>query len=112
MALVSWDAGRKKTLTIPDGQQSSDTLDMGSIGHRGSYRLGILSPAALTGIVTIEVSDLAAGPFRTLQSDNVDVTLATGKAAVLDPFPFPYVRIVSSLAEAADRGIILIAVMA
>lgn len=109
MALVSWEQGRKKTLTIPQSGQTSDVLDMGSLGLRAAYRLAILAPDAFTGVVTIEVSDLAAGPFRTLQSDNVDVALTGDKGTVLSPMPFPYLRIVSSLAEAADRDIVIMA---
>lgn len=109
MATVSWEQGRKKALTIPQSAQVSDVLDMGSLGIRSAYRLAILAPDAFTGVVTIEVSDAPTGPFRTLQSDNVDVALTSDKGTVLSPMPFPYLRIVSSLAEAADRDIVLIA---
>lgn len=110
MATVSWDAGRKKTLTIPQSGQTSDVINMGSMGARGAYRIGLLAPDAFTGIVTLDVSDAEAGPFRTLQSDNIDVVLSADKAAVLDPMPFPYLRFVSSLAEGADRDIVVMAI--
>jgi len=107
MATVSWDQGRKKTLTIAQAAQNSDVLSMGSAGTREGYIVGILNPATLTGTVTVEVCDTEAGTFRTLQSDAVDITLAVGKAAVLDPFPFPFMRLHSTLAEAAARSFVI-----
>lgn len=109
MAVVGWDHGRKKTLTIPSSAQESDVLNMGSLGTFASYNLGILTPDALTGVVTLEVSDKPEGPFRPYQSDNVDITLTADKGMSLDPVPFPYLRFASSLAEAADRDIVMIA---
>lgn len=109
MAQVSWERRRRKTLTIPQFAQATDVLYMGSLGTLAAYKLGVLSPDALTGVITIDVAMEETGPFRTLQSDNADVTLSAGKAAVLDPVPFPYFRIVSSLVEAADRDFVLVA---
>ena len=109
MAVTGWDHGRTKTLTIAQSAQETDVLDMGSIGTRAAYRIGVLAPEVLTGVITIEVSDAATGPWRTLQSDNVDVALSADKATVLSPVPFPYIRFVSSLAEAAARSIVVIA---
>lgn len=109
MAQVSWEQGRRKSLTIPQAAQETDVLYMGSLGMRAAYRLGILMPDTLTGVVTIDVAMAAEGPFRTLQSDNVDITLSAGKAAVLDPVPFPHMRFVSTLAEDADRVFTLVA---
>ena len=109
MAVVSWDHGRRKTLTIAQSAQESDVLDMGSLGTRAAYRIGILAPETLTGVITIDVSDQPDGPFRTLQSDNVDIALSADKATVLSPVPFAYLRFVSSLEEAAARSIIIVA---
>jgi hypothetical protein len=109
MATVSWDQGRKKTLTIAQDAQDSDVLSVGSLGSLEGYLIGVISPAALTGTVTIEVCDDAAGTFRTLQSSGNDVTLTAAKAAVLSPMPFPFMRLHSSEAEAADRAFLIFA---
>ena len=109
MALVSWDAGRRTTLSILSSTQETDVLDIGGTGKLAAYHIGILAPTAFTGTITIDVSDDEAGPFRTLQSDNVDVALTAGKATILSPIPFRYLQIVSSASEAADRNIFLIA---
>ena len=103
MATVGWDQGLSVTLTIASAATESDVLNMGSEGRKSAYRLGVLSPAALTGVVTIEVAEAEAGPFSTLQSDAVDVNLTAGKAAVLDPVPFTYVKLVSSAPEGENR---------
>jgi hypothetical protein len=107
MATVGWDAGRKKTLTIAQAAQNSDVLNLGSEGVREGYIIGILNPATLTGTVTVEVCDTATGTFRTLQSNALDVALPVAKAVVLDPFPFPFMRLHSSGAEAAARSFVI-----
>ncbi|HEY7710635.1 MAG TPA: hypothetical protein VIG57_11460, partial [Candidatus Entotheonella sp.] len=99
----------KKTLTIAEAAQDSDVLNMGSLGILEAFVLSILGPSALTGTVTIEVCDTATGTFITLQSSGNDVTLAAAKAAVLSPMGFPYMRIHSSGAEAADRAFVILA---
>lgn len=108
MAKVSWDSGRTKTLTIAQSGTTTDVLDLGSDGTWSGMQIGILSPAALTGTVTVEVCDTEAGTFRTLQSDGSDIALTATKAAVLDPVPFRYLRIKSSGAEASARNFVLV----
>lgn len=108
MALVSWDEGRTKTLTISSGLQESDVLDMGSLGVYKAYAIGIITPAAFTGAVTIGVSDSATGTFVTLQSSAADVVLLASKGTVLDPLPFPYMKFMSDQAEGDDRDIVIV----
>jgi hypothetical protein len=69
--------------------------------------MGILTPAALTGTITIEVADVEAGPFKTLQSDGADITLPADKACVLHPFPFQFMRFFSDASEGAQRDFIV-----
>lgn len=109
MATVGWDNDRSKTLTIASSGTESDVLNLGSLGTYDGYRIGILSPDAVTGTITIGVAATETGDYQTLQSDGTDVNLTAAKASVLDPFPFRYMKIVSSASEAAARSFILIA---
>lgn len=109
MATLGWGAARKQTLTIAQSGQISDVLNTGSQGVLEGYIIGILAPSAVTGTITVQVCDLEAGTYRALQSNGVDVTIAAGKAAVLDPMPFQYLRLSSGSAEAAARAFVVLA---
>lgn len=109
MATVGWDSGRTKTLTIASAAQLTDVLDMGSEGMYAAWDLGIIAPAALTGTVTLQVSDSATGTFVDLQSSGSDVALTAAKAMSLERIAFRYIRFSSTIAEGDTRSIILTA---
>lgn len=91
-------------LTIPSGAQVSNALP--EKDFRWSRSMVILSPVAITGIYTIEVSDPivpVTADWRTLQSGGSDVTLAAGKALVLDTLPFRNLRLATSGTPVADE---------
>lgn len=114
MATVGWDAGRRKTLTIPSGQTETNVLDLGlgpKTTGRAYRRLDILimAPAVLTGVVTVHVCDTEGGTFQPLTSGGSNVTLAAAKATPLAPGLGRFLKIISGSAEAADRAFILTA---
>lgn len=115
MAVVLWDPGRTKTLTIPNAGTESDILDLGqgAAGGPKSYRrwdIVVLNAAALTGTVTVHVSNLSTANFRPLQSGGADITLPANKATPLIPLVARFLKLVSGSAEAAERAFILMGV--
>jgi hypothetical protein len=98
-----------RTVTIANGQTTSDALDC----INGTV-VGILTPAALTGTAfTFSVS--ADGvTYNTLYSDAgtaVSVTVAASRYIYLDPTVFAgvrYVKVISGSAEGAQRIITLV----
>jgi hypothetical protein len=111
MATVSWGVGGTVTLTIASAAQTSDVLDMNTLHMHSSPPLGMITPAAFTGTITIQVSDAEDGTFVNLQSQNADITLPTSRALTLEPVPFQFLRLASSASEGADRDIYIKAVM-
>lgn len=66
--------------------------------------LTIYSPAALTGVITIETEPTETGSnFVTLQSGGTDVTLAAGKSTVINKVGWRQMRLASAGTEAAAR---------
>lgn len=95
-------AARIGTLTIASGATTSNSLSRRRLAHVGP--LVIVAPAALTGVVTIQVPDKENSPnWVALQSGGADVTLPAGKATTLDISPFLNLRLSSTLAEGAQR---------
>ena len=73
-------------------------------GLDDAYGISLISPAALTGTVTIQVEQTDTGTnFVNLQSGGVDVTIAANKGIVITPFPFRQIRLISGSTEAATR---------
>ncbi len=93
-----------QTLSIPNAGTDSPELNLAGDINRGPIILEILAPAALTGVVTVQVSDVSGGTFRTLQTGGADVAIAAAKAIVITDLPATGVlRLHSTLAEAAQR---------
>ncbi len=90
-------------LTIANaGTTSEEFSDARGLGSMAA--LTIMGPAALTGTVKLEVSDVVGGTFRTLQSPaGTDVSIAAAKAVTIPAFSCATLRLKSSGAEAADR---------
>lgn len=92
------------TLTILSAATVSGELDLGLSKSRRLLALLFLNPAALTGVVTIQLSDVTAGTFRTLQTGGADITLAATKAVVVTELPaWGFLRLSSTIAEGANR---------
>lgn len=92
------------TLTILSGQTASGEFDLGQSRGRELLSLLFLNPAALTGVVTIQISDVTGGTFRTLQTGGADITLGAAKAVVVTELPsWGFLRLSSTLAEGANR---------
>lgn len=95
-------------LAILSGQTASPEM---TVDSRFTI-LGIIGPAALTGAVTVQVAEKTGGTFRPLQEPGtaaeVDVNIAAAKAFVINPFPFAVFKLLSTLAEAADRDFFVV----
>ena len=66
--------------------------------------LTIYSPAALTGVVTIETAPTETSTgFVTLQSGGTDVTLPAGKATVINKVGWRAMRLASAASEGSAR---------
>lgn len=93
------------TLTIGSGNNVSDALKMNQMPLRG---LTIFSPAALDGLVTVEVSGDFADPVPTwqkLQSGGADVEVGAIQAVPLDFVGWDAFRLASDAGggETVDR---------
>ena len=66
--------------------------------------LTIYSPAALTGVITVETEPTTTGTnFVTLQSGGTDVTIPAGKATVINKVGWRQMRLVSAASEGGTR---------
>lgn len=79
----------------------------GRVGLEHASAINIQTPAALTGVVSVQVAhkrNPATGDFSTLKNDDgTDVTLTAARSQVIDVPACTDLRLVSSLAEAAER---------
>ena len=117
MATVAWAVGRKKTLTIANGQTETDVLDLGAYptprsGKTGAkaYRdlnITIQGPATLGGTVTVQVCDTEAGTYTALQSGGADVTVPAAKTTPVVPISSRFMKLVSSGAESGGKNFIV-----
>jgi hypothetical protein len=93
-----------QTISIPNGGTDTPELNLAGDINRGPIILEILAPAALTAAVTVQISDVSGGTFRTLTTGGADVAIAAGKAVVVTDLPATGVlRLHSAGAEAAQR---------
>jgi hypothetical protein len=94
------------SVTIASGQTASGILSS-RIGFGMSSDLVIYTPAALTGVVKLLISDTDSetdlAEFRYMYFNGDDVELPAGKAVVIPGASFGALYLLSSLAEAADR---------
>lgn len=88
-----------------------DTFDIFDVDQAKAYRrwdVTILNEnAAVTGTITVQVSNIATANFATLQSGGSDVTLPVLRATALIPLVARYLKIKSSGTEAADRTFVV-----
>jgi len=111
---MSHDA--RVALTIANGGTTSPALS--SVWSKGQARsaigvaadLIIYAPAALTGVVTIEISPSYGGAlgWSTLQANGADVTVPAGKAISVPIGAFGDIRLKSAGAEGAARDFQLV----
>lgn len=117
MATVKIPPGRKILLQIPNGQSSTDVIDLGagpaSGSGYGSYRRWDAQIIALAGIHTgtvnpqISDTETVVGNFRNMQSGGADILIAANKATPIIPIVGRFFRLLSSGGEAADRNFIV-----
>ena len=103
MATVIWDSGRTKTLTIASAATTSDILNLAGLRALRITSILIISPPALTGVVTILVAEKDSDTFVTLQSGGVDIALPAGKATQLTNITAGIIQLSSTIAEGANR---------
>lgn len=98
-------------ITIKNGQTTSNPFYVGNL-----VAVGIIFPAAMDGAtLAIEVSHHPTAFFVPLDGTNTSfsnpVAIVPGKAfeimSGLNPFPFPFARLVSNIAQTADRALII-----
>lgn len=105
------------TLTLANA--GTDSARLSDVWSKGQLRsavgaasdLSIYCPAALTGVVTLQVAPKyadVAGNFRPVQQNGADVTLAAGKVTNVKLGAFGDLRIHSAAAEAAQRDFDLV----
>lgn len=95
------------SLTIVSGQTTGTAIG----GLDDSEAFTIYAPASLTGNITMQVSPdrqvseggPASAAWSTLQSGGVDITLTAGKALTITDVAIRQLRLVSDVAEGADR---------
>src|SRR5262245_2789059 len=108
MAVVAWDAGRRKTLTIANAATETDILDLGSGKAYRPLDILVEGPAVLTGTVKVQVCSTFGGTFNVLQSGGADIAIPAAKATPLVPAAgCRFLKLVSSGAEGASRAFIL-----
>lgn len=90
-------------LTIHAATQESNVMEFNSL--RFLSGLTLTAPEVLTGTVTVQVQATRSGvdPWVTLQSSGVDVEVTAGKSVTISPISAARLRLVSSVAEGADR---------
>lgn len=103
------------TLTI--ALNGTDSTELTASTTRNKIALGtivdwvIFAPAALTGTVTVQVSSLdtpGASDWRALQvQSGTDVTVPAGKALIVPCAGARALRVVSSVAEGAERAFVV-----
>lgn len=108
---MSHDA--RVALTIANGGTSSPALS--SVWSKGQVRstlgntesMTIYGPAALTGVVKVEVAPkYGGGVWKTLSKDGTDVTVVAAKAVTVEmPGGIQDMRFTSAGAEGAARAI-------
>lgn len=107
----------QKTLSIANG--GTDSPRLSDVWSKGQVRstlgamtnLTIMAPAALTGVITVQVAPKyadVAGNFRPLQEGGADITLVAGKVTNIKLAAFGDLRIHSAGAEGAQRDFDLV----
>lgn len=97
------------TLTIPNGQQVSNTLQE-ALGTSGAPvfesfdSLVVYSPAALTGTVTAQAAPTFGGTFVNLSLQGTDITIPAARAVIIPASEFGDFRMASGSAEGASRA--------
>jgi hypothetical protein len=77
-----------------------------------SYRrwdIEIKGPAALTAVVTAQISDLETSGFVPMQSGGADITIPAAKATPMIPAVGRFLRLVAASAEGAQRDFVVMA---
>lgn len=89
-------------ITIANGATESGVVDFTRGVHAWVKSITIFSPTQ-SGAVTAEVAKALAGPFVTLQSGGVDVSIPASKGTVIDPVAFKFFRLKTTVAPGADE---------
>jgi hypothetical protein len=92
------------TLTIASGGTASGAIE---VGDKPIRSLVIAAPAALTGVVSVQVSLDAGVTWKYLTSGGADIQIAAARCVVVDCVGYDQVRVFSSAAEGGARAFVL-----
>lgn len=99
---------RSTTLTILSGQTASGELDLVENGVRRIKDLTFICPTTLPETVVIHLADKVGGSYRALNDGfGNDVTLLANKSQVQTNISAGALKLVASVAVAADRAFII-----
>ena len=108
MAVVNWDPGYNKTLTIASGQtESGDTINLAGLGARRKMGITIINPATLPETVNVHVAESSSGTFQPLYSGGTAIALDADGATVITDVIAGALKLVATGAVAANRTFIL-----
>jgi len=107
---------RTVDLTILNAAQLSNVIsgNDGKITFGSSYAISFFGPAALTGVVTVQVAPVntpQSSDWVNLSVSGSDVTISALKCIIVANPSFLALRLSSSLAEGADRVIRLLSMI-
>ncbi len=94
------------TVTIANGQTTSDALNMGAIGQAA---IGLMTPAALTGTTFTFLGSLDGSTYSAVYDKTgvqYSLTVSTSRYIVLPPADFvgiPYLKVIGGSSEGGDR---------
>ena len=91
------------TLTIANTETESEVLSLQDVHIQGPVAICFFPPATLTGTVKVHVAKSPSDTFSILQDGGQDLTLAAGKATQILCLTVGAIKLVSSVAEDADR---------
>lgn len=96
------------SLTIPQAATVSNALGVKHLRHLSA--LTIFSPAAISGVVTVQVADVdgekaVAADWRAFQDGGADVALTAAKALKIDEPAFQGLRLSTTIAPGAGGNI-------
>jgi hypothetical protein len=102
-------------VTIASSGTTSGTVSTNIVGTEDTQLMGVEFPAAMTGTsMTFTGSRSSDGTYVTITdvggASNYSITVSAGKFVPVDPRVFstyPFVRLVSGSAEAAERTIVV-----
>ena len=92
----------QKTLTIPNGQTSSNEIDLEAVLARNAVHLLVQSPGTLTETVNPQVS-IDGSAYVILQSGGTDIALPAGRGTQLQHITVRKFKVVATGAVGGER---------